>query len=272
VSGSGATSPLDESDVRRAYATGATAWPDVAIAYDTFKDRLTELGVAAADAQLRAADLYLAVGCAQGQPSALAHFEREHIGSVPLYVQRSGLAAELMGELRQRVRLKLLLGAPPAIAKYRGVGALSAWVRVSAVRVAVDLAARADDRHEVASDLLDLCTAAEASPELQTVKTLYQDRFRATVQASFVRLGAREKALLRMHFLEELSLDRLAAIYRVHRSTIARWLVAIRSEVLADVRREFGLSGGASTAELRSLVSVLRREVQVSARRVLASS
>lgn len=265
-----ATSALADADVRRAHETGAAAWPDVGLDYETFRSHLAELGVTAQDAGVRAADLYLALGCAQGQSSAIAHFEREHVSNVHLYVQRSGLAPSMIGELRQCVRMKLLLGTAPAIGRYRGVGALGAWVRVTAVRLAVDLAAGANDKGQAASDILDLCASTDPNPELQAVKTLYRDRFRSTLQASFVRLGAREKALLRMHFLEELSLDRLAAIYQVHRSTIARWLVAIRNEVLADLRREFGLKGGASSAELRSLIGMLRSEVQVSARRVLA--
>jgi RNA polymerase sigma-70 factor (ECF subfamily) len=263
--------PLLEAEARAAYEQGQAAWPGAVVAFGSFFARIAELSVTPHDLTARAADLYLAFACAAGDRSAIDHFEREFIANVHIYVRRAGLAASMMGELKQRVRMKLLLGPSPAVARYRGMGPLGAWVRVTAVRVSVDLAAAENGDGRNPSDLLDLCASEGPSPELAAAKLMYRDRFRATLEASFRRLKPREKALLRMHFLEELSLDRLAIIYRVHRSTVARWLVAVRAQVLEDLRTEFGIEGQTSTAELRSLVSVLRNEVQISARRVLAS-
>jgi RNA polymerase sigma-70 factor (ECF subfamily) len=247
------------------------AWTGATITLESFSARVADLSVTPQDLRARAADLFLAFACAEGQRQAIDHFEREFIQNIDIYVRRSGLSGSMMGELKQKVRMRLLVGPVPAVARYRGIGPLGAWVRVTAVRLALDLAAADNTERRATPDLLDLCASDGPNPELQAVKLMYRDRFRATLEASFARLQPREKALLRMHFLEELSLDRMARIYQVHRSTVARWLVAVRSQVMADLRREFLIGGDSSTAELRSLVSVLRSEVQVSARRLLAS-
>ena len=82
-------------------------------------------------------------------------------------------------------------------------------------------------------------------------------------------LTAREKTILRMHFLDSMNIDALGTVFQVHRATVARWLVSIRTHVLHDVRRRLSLDLGASSSEAQSLVRLLRSEVQVSIQRIL---
>ena len=82
-------------------------------------------------------------------------------------------------------------------------------------------------------------------------------------------LTAREKTLLRLHFLDGMNIDALGVVFRVHRATVARWLVAIRTQVLDRVRQTLSLDLGASPSEAISLVRLLRSEVQLSIRRIL---
>ena len=175
------------------------------------------------------------------------------------------------GEVRQKVRLKLLLGTPPGVARYRGQAPLTAFVRVTAVRVAVDVAAAAAaTRNRPDDEMLDLLVSTDADPEMETARALYRDRFQTAIEESLANLSAREKALLRLHFIEGLNIERIGAIYRVHRATVARWLVAIRTRVLADLRKRLALQLGTTPSELRSLVTLFRDDLHVSAHRILA--
>src|SRR5579884_1384958 len=85
------------------------------------------------------ADLYLATACAAGNAAALAAFERTHLSQVAAFVARTDSDPAFAEEVRQRLREKLLVGQPPRISEYAGQGPLGGWVRVAAVRMALDL-------------------------------------------------------------------------------------------------------------------------------------
>jgi RNA polymerase sigma-70 factor, ECF subfamily len=93
--------------------------------------------------------------------------------------------------------------------------------------------------------------------------------FQEALQESLATLTTREKTLLRLHFLDGMNIDELGVVFRVHRATVARWLVAVRTRVLDKVREKLSLELGSSPSEAQSLVRLLRSEVQVSIRRIL---
>jgi RNA polymerase sigma-70 factor (ECF subfamily) len=97
----------------------------------------------------------------------------------------------------------------------------------------------------------------------------HREAFQAALQDALTTLTPREKTLLRLHFLDGMNIDALGVVFRVHRATVARWLVAIRTQVLDRVRQTLSLDLGASPSEAISLVRLLRSEVQLSIRRIL---
>lgn len=251
---------------------GRGAWPDAGLTLDRFVRRIEELGVTREDLAVRAPEIFLALACADGDPAALRAFESRYLEAVGGYVQRFDLPAHLVDEVRQRVRQKLLMGDPPGIGGYRGRGPLGAWVRVAAVRVAIDVAAAeagSEGGREPDVALLELSLSQDASPESAAARRLYGERFRAALEASLVALTARDKTLLRLHVVDGLNIEAIGSIYRVHRATVARWLVAIRGRIYENVRRQLGLVWRSSSSELRSLIELLRTEVHVSVKRLL---
>jgi RNA polymerase sigma-70 factor (ECF subfamily) len=254
--------------VAAAVAEGQQAYPTVSIEAGRFGERLQQVGVTASDLAAHARDLYLASACADGDPEAVRIFEAAYIASVDVYIARSGVPASWTSEVKQKVRLKLLVGRNPGIGRYRGEGPLTALVRVTAVRVAVDVATAAAD-HRSDGEALNLLVSSDANPEVETAIALYRDRFREAVEESLTSLSAREKTLLRLHFVDGLNIDGMGAIYRVHRATVARWLVAVRERVLTDLRKRLAIALGGTPSEMRSLVRLLRDDIQVSARRIL---
>jgi RNA polymerase sigma-70 factor (ECF subfamily) len=258
------------SDLAGAFAAGKTAWPSVGLSYEAFAARIRDNGVTERDLGEHGPDLFLAAACAAGDPEALRAFERQFIQTMDLRLARSGVPRDWLGEVQQKVRVKLLVGSRPGIAGYRGEGPLGALVRVTAVRVGLDVAtAAAGARQRSDDEVLNLLVSMDAGPEMTAARSLYRERFRAAIEETLASLSKREKTILRLHFLDGLNIDGIAVIYRVHRATVARWLVAIRGRAFADLRSRLSLHLGGTPSELRSLVRVLREDIDVSARRIL---
>ena len=83
-------------------------------------------------------------------------------------------------------------------------------------------------------------------------------------------LSDREKNLLRQSAIDGLSIDDLAALYRVHRATCARWLEAAREALFSDTRRRLIDEAGIAEAECDSIIRLVQSQLHVTLRRVLA--
>jgi RNA polymerase sigma-70 factor, ECF subfamily len=257
---------------KTAYEAGRQAWPGVSLSSARFLARAAAADIAPDRLTQKSADIFLAFACADGDPRAIQLFEREILSQIDLYVARFALSKHALDEVRQRVRVKLLVGGSPAIGRYRGYGTLAAWVRITAVRVAIDVAGTASSRQLADVDVLELGVSLDESPELATARSLYRDRLRAALEASLRDLAPRDRTLLRLFVVDGLNIEAIGLIYKVHRATIARWFVAMRARVFQSVRDKLGLQRQPSPSEMWSLIGLLQDDIQISARRVLAAS
>ena len=260
-----------EEVAHAAFRRGCERWPGVGLSRDHFVARAVAVGITPTALESHDEDLFLAFACLQSEPNALRLFDANYISLVDSHIHRFGLPTHVVDEVRQRVRMKLLMGEKPGIARYAGHGPLMAFVRVTAIRVAVDTAASMGSTTSTpAEDILESFASFVEDPELAAIKNTYRDRFGAQLEASLSTLEPAEKTLLRLHIVDRLNIDAIGTIYRTHRATIARRLVRIRGKVLDDLRRQFATRWGVSSSEMRSLVRLLRDEIHLSARRVLA--
>ena len=69
---------------------------------------------------------------------------------------------------------------------------------------------------------------------------------------------------LRLHFADQWSLERLAATYKVHRATVARWLSGARETLLSKMSERLGVELGLGPDEVQSLVGLLRSQLDLS--------
>lgn len=257
--------------------TGArAAWPAIEVAVDVFFAYLAErLPDGEAPAALHVADLFLACGCAHGDAAAIAAFDAQCLSVVDRALPKLGLDAATIDEVKQRLRRSLLVpehGAP-RIVGFAGRGALRSWVRVLAVHEAwgmlrttrghVGLVDAAEDR------LIDLASAG-ASPELEYLKRMYRQDFERAFRAAIQALSARERTLLRQHFLDGVGINELAALYRVHRATIGRWLEHAREAVLATTRQHLMESLDVPRAEIESILRLVLSRIDLNLRPLLA--
>ena len=219
---------------------------------------------------LHAGALWIACGCVRGEPSALAAFEAHYADEIHDALARNfdrGLAED--AELRLRERLFLVADDDmPRLASYAGRGDLGAWLRAAAVRTAIDLMR---SRREIA--VADPGAVAEATaasdPLLAELKERYREEFRVAFREAMATLGDRERTLLRYTYVEDLTIDEIAGLYRVHRATAARWLAAIREALFDATRARLMQRLELRGSEVDSVLRLIDSHLEASVRGVL---
>src|SRR5262249_49945936 len=153
-------------------------------------------------------------------------------------------------EVRQEMRDKLFVGgggASPRIAEYSGKGALASWVRVVALRLAMNLRRQP---WTAAADSRELDRPGTDNPEMDYEEDCSRNAFDDALRGAAVALDDEQRYLLRRHFADGLPLDALAAELDVHRATIARRLAAARTALRLEARRRLQIALGARDSEL----------------------
>lgn len=264
--------------LRRCIDDARRAWPELALADEAFVTHLAarlrpDEDPVAGLAALKTSDLYLACAALAGQPAALAAFERTILSRVGRFVGRVDGSPAFVAEVTQALRIKLFVGADgaPRLAQYSGRGALDSWVCAAALRTAYDLQRGADRRAGGDERELDVLAASDDA-ELELLRTRHEEQFRAAVRASMGALEPRARTLLRMYFLEKLTTAQLGQVYRVHETTALRWIAQAREAVVDGVRARLQAELRLSTSEFDELVALLRSRLDVTVRRLLATS
>ncbi|HEX4381351.1 MAG TPA: transcriptional regulator [Myxococcales bacterium] len=209
-------------------------------------------------------DLVLAQAAARGDPLAVAGLVKRLKEETRSALRRIDPSPAFFDEVLQTLQVSLLVGKTPAIATYRGEGPLNAWLRASAVRLGLKLRPRAKDD----PSLLD--KAAEVSPELQIIKDRYRPAFERCFKEELAALPKRSRSLLRLHYVDGLGIDQLASVYRVGRSTAARWLVKERETLVLGLRQRLSTELRIAPEELQSLIKLVVSQLHVSLGKVLA--
>ncbi|HEU4536331.1 MAG TPA: sigma-70 family RNA polymerase sigma factor [Polyangiaceae bacterium] len=248
-------------------------WPGVALEGEAFAGELGRRAAgpdaAGALASLHADDLFLAHACARGDRAALAHFEREILRPVGSFVASIDAGAAFADEVRQRLGERLFArgeGGRGAIEEYAGRGPLGAWARVAATRIALNLR-RGDLRQGRRAPSVE--EAVGAALELDHLKERYREPFAEALREALLGLPPHQRALLRLYHVEGLSLEAMAALYRVHLATVSRRLARAREQVAEGALRGLRERLGASASEVESLVPLVLSRLELSFERLL---
>lgn len=264
---SGHSAPVESFEA--ALAAGRAAWPKIPLEAGVFAGHLKALERDGVPPPLEhAAELYLACACAQGVPQALKALDELLVHETANVVRRVDRSPAFIEDVLQAVREKLLVSRPPKIGEYGGRASLRSWLATTAVRTALNMRRRKDD---VAMTHLPSSIGEKLAhePELELLRERYREPFEEAVRVSLASLTTKERALLRMHLGERMSVDRLAAAYGVGRSTTQRWLAAARERLLELTRERLREQLGLTSSELESLAALVRSDLDVSVVRLL---
>ena len=251
-------------------AASREAWPGVSIADEEFIAYVTErlvpeMTLEEALRTLCVDDLWLACAIGRGDVAALRAFDAQlvHVGEAIAHLDGgSALVDDVTAAVRARV---LGTGGDGKIADFRGRGDLRGWLRVIAVREALQIM-RARKREapmpDVLPDHLDPASA-QLTPEEQRV---YRDAF----ASALATLTPRERNLLRQQFVYGATIDELGALYGVHRATAARWIAQIRETLLRRTRRHVAEAMHLSGTELDGAMGRIAGHLEYSLRHTLS--
>jgi len=261
---------VTDDRAKAAFELGRVHWPTIrGLTREMFRSFLDDAVVEPEALDERAAEIFLAAAAASGDADAVRIFDDKVLADLPRWLARLHLPPDMFDEVRQLLRSKLLVGPAPKLMQYRASGPLGAWVRVAAMRTALDHC----ESHAVftgaSRDLRDPLIVT-LDPEQQLIRHKYGALFEAALRDAVGNLSKRDRNLLRLHYLSRMSYDAMARTYHVHRATVVRWLAAIRDELDTALRIRLWQDLGIPPTELRSLWNAVKSDVEVSLSRLLA--
>jgi RNA polymerase sigma-70 factor (ECF subfamily) len=243
------------------------ACPDVrvdATAFEAHVDGCRERGARVE----HVGDVFVAWAAARGDAAALRHLERMLAPEVDAAARRVDRAPAFADEVRQAVRVRLLVaeGGRVRLDEYGGRGPLRGWLAVAALRVALNLRRAV---RPAGPDVLADLVSGEADPELRHLKTLYRAEFREALEAALQALPERQRAVLRLSYVDGLKATQLARLYDVHETTAARWVARAAEEVAHGARRRLMERLALSASSFDSVARMVLSNLDLSISRVL---
>jgi RNA polymerase sigma-70 factor (ECF subfamily) len=216
-------------------------------------------------------DLYLASACAAGAAGAAAAFEARYGKVIRRGVARVLAARDEREEAEQRARQHLLVGdagAPPAISKYLGHGALERWVSVVAIRVAISLGRAESTERRLRGKAIAEATGVD--PERLVIREEVRRELEAAVKDALARLADRERLILRLFLVSGLNLEGIGKSLGITRQSVSKALAKAREGLLDDVNRSLKERLKMSRDELASIVRYVNSHLDLSISRLLS--
>lgn len=249
------------SRLRARVSQARAAWRGVKLPDDVFIAHLASklevepsaVTVEALD-RLRVPELFLACACARQDQVAIAHFENCYFSEIDAAWARFQALPLTLDDVRQRLREKLFLHDPPAVAGYAGQGDLGGWLRAVALHLLVNISTRESRERPTDHEFFEAVMEAASSSESAYLKQACRAEFLESFDAAMGRLPNRDKVLLRYAFADRLTVDQIGAVFRVHRATAARWVAKARIRLVRETRSSLMTRLELSEREAASLV------------------
>jgi RNA polymerase sigma-70 factor (ECF subfamily) len=260
---------------RQRFEAGRAAWPGLSLDFDVFRrylERHTPEGAPPSD---HAADMYLACSCAYGVEGAVEAFESTFASDIARAVASIDPSQAFVEDTLQVTRERLLVrrGEEPCkMVEYAGRASLRSWLCAVAVRSAITLRRRKCEHGHTSFAKEDDRRLAQGGPEFEYLRGRYKWVFEDAVRIAVEQLPAKQRLLLRLNLVDRMSIDKLGAVYKVGRSTAARWLAGARRALLENARRELHTKLRLTSTELDGLAADMRSQLDISIHHLLAST
>ncbi len=213
-------------------------------------------------------ELYLAWAAGRGDPAAVRALDALVDAECAAAARRVDRSPAFADEVRQALRIRLLVAEDGRVRidDYMGRGPLRGWLGVAALRVALNLVRGAKP---TSADVLSELVSDEADPELRHLRTLYRAEFREALAGALAALPERDRALLRLAYVDGLTMTKLGRLYAVHETTAARWVAKAAEAVAAEARRRLMARLSLSPSSLDSVARLVLSNLDLSISRVL---
>jgi RNA polymerase sigma-70 factor (ECF subfamily) len=256
--------------VRALWDRGRAAWPAIDVPLAVFE---RVLGTDP-DARVHAEDLYLACACVHGDAAAIAAFEDAHRATIDGAIARIDRRPEVVEELRQAMLVRWLvpdLDQPPRLATYTGRGPLSAWVRIAASRAALD-SRRGARRNAGDEAIAERAVGDQHDPEVAYLRAKYQPAFTSSLARGLAMLTREQRGMLRLHYVEGMTMDALATMFQTSRAGVHRRVAAARTALFDHTCRLLREDLKLSASELTSMIRLVRSDLDVGLAQLLETA
>jgi RNA polymerase sigma-70 factor (ECF subfamily) len=257
------------------YQRGREAWPRLDLPEADFTRHVEVMLTAEPDlvtghAELHAGDLYLGVAALHGIADAAEHLVELVRPTVEKQLRVMRLSTDDASEITQTVSVRLLVGGKgtaPGLASYNGSTPLPGYAKVIAARLALNwnrdesLAAE----REAEAPMAVLSWQADAAAELE--KSELAALVKPALQAALDSLDPKSRLVLRLHFVDGVSVAEIARVLSANRATVGRWLVKAREDMLAGART--ALVEKIPAEELPDVLATLASRLDLSLARAL---
>jgi RNA polymerase sigma-70 factor, ECF subfamily len=240
-------------------SAGRAAFPAVPLELRRLAEHVALREISAQALLTRPYDIYLAVAAAAGSLPAVELIERQHLSPIRAHLRKLRLAADVIDEACQALRVRMLVGPGPQVSRYNGVIPLGDWLRVAALRLALDLVRSSGRRQaleRVHTASLPRAAASDAEGDLDRRRLL--PVYQRALEQALSSLPDRTRELLSLRYLGGFGIDSIAPLHGVHRGTIARRLSsarqALRRSIEELVSARLGLRSAADFDQLLELV------------------
>ena len=229
-----------------------------------------EAALASGASHAHAGDLAIAFAVGRGDAVVTRRFGELVAADIAAAARAIDADPAFVDEIAQCTHVRLVVadaGELPRIAHYRGTGPLRAWVGITARRMALN--ARRHAKHDAGDDVLADVVDRDPDPEILHLKTLYRVEFREALTAALAGLADRARALLRLRFVEGLELAQIGVLYRVHESTVSRWISAALDDVARATRRNLVARLTVTPETADSVARMVQSQLDLSIARLL---
>jgi RNA polymerase sigma-70 factor (ECF subfamily) len=259
------SNPGPELVLERVADAAARTWPEIEMPPNVFTAflRTREESSSRRASSLHTRDLYLACACIERIPAAWRAFDKIHLARVPQLIATIERSPAFADEVRQRLAEKLL-GDGGKLALYSGKGPLAAWIRVAAIREAQNTLRLV--KCDAPGAHVDRTPFDGADPEKQLDDQRQAEAFRRAFEKVVETLALDRRNVLRLHYLDGLTLSEVARVYAVSRATASRWIAEAREALLERVGSELSRELG-HHIEPTSVFALLESRLELSVQR-----
>lgn len=245
---------------------GREAWPAFALEavdFITFLGRT--LPASAKLSQLRAGDLWLACAYGRGDPEAALALETKYMPRVRGVLSRMGTSPAAVDDILQELRQKLVeMSAPePEKVGYSGRGDLGGWLCITAVHAAQRSSELRQREQPLTTSDDALLPSQEEDPEMAFLQREYREELLAAFREALASLSSRDRNLLRYHFIDGLTVDKLGVLYGVSRVTAWRWVKEAREALCSRTREYLSRQITLSESGFQRVIGLIESQIRV---------
>jgi RNA polymerase sigma-70 factor (ECF subfamily) len=250
-------------DRERCFDEGSRALPEILWSQAEFIQAWEKYAAQGYGAE-HAEDDYVRLACLEGRPGAAEALERVYLKPLLLAVAPICRTHEATAVAMQALREKLLLPPTARLRGFRAPGNFRAWLKVLAVRTALDVARKLGVEASREVELDERLEALISGPEEQCLRAELRQVVREGLRAAIRALPERERYALRMHLVAGWNITQIGRVFAVHRGTAARWLVSAKEQLRDLLSAELAQRLGTSPSEGAKLLENLPSRLELS--------